>query len=113
LLILIINAGSSVSQLTPYFAANSLSQANGRNVVNVILVDFRALDTLGEITVLAVAAIGVYALLKLRLGQDKNKAATERQVTATAIHPIINRPQNQAMSLTDYAKEDQENDSKH
>jgi multicomponent Na+:H+ antiporter subunit A len=35
-------------------------------VVNVILVDFRGLDTLGEITVLAVAAIGVVALLKLR-----------------------------------------------
>jgi multicomponent Na+:H+ antiporter subunit A len=36
-------------------------------MVNVILVDFRALDTLGEITVLAVAAIGIYALLKLRM----------------------------------------------
>jgi multicomponent Na+:H+ antiporter subunit A len=35
-------------------------------VVNVILVDFRALDTLGEITVLSAAAIGVYALLKLK-----------------------------------------------
>jgi len=33
----------------------------------VILVDFRALDTLGEITVLAVAGLGVIALLKLRL----------------------------------------------
>jgi multicomponent Na+:H+ antiporter subunit A len=32
--------------------------------VNVILVDFRALDTFGEITVVAVAAIGVYALLR-------------------------------------------------
>jgi multisubunit Na+/H+ antiporter MnhB subunit len=35
-------------------------------VVNVILVDFRGFDTLGEITVLAVAAIGVVALLRLR-----------------------------------------------
>ena len=40
--------------------------ANGRNVVNVILVDFRGFDTLGEITVLAVAALGVVALLRLR-----------------------------------------------
>jgi len=39
--------------------------AYGRNVVNVILVDFRALDTLGEITVVAVAGLGVYALMKL------------------------------------------------
>jgi multicomponent Na+:H+ antiporter subunit A len=41
--------------------------AKGKNVVNVILVDFRGIDTLIEITVLIVAAIGVYGLLKLRL----------------------------------------------
>jgi multicomponent Na+:H+ antiporter subunit A len=39
---------------------------HGHNVVNVILVDFRGYDTLGEITVLATAAIGVYALLRVR-----------------------------------------------
>jgi multicomponent Na+:H+ antiporter subunit A len=52
--------------LTDFFARQSLSAAYGRNVVNVILVDFRALDTLGEITVLAVAGFGVYALLRLK-----------------------------------------------
>jgi multicomponent Na+:H+ antiporter subunit A len=57
--------------LTAFFAENSLSQAKGRNVVNVILVDFRGLDTLGEITVLAVAASGVFALLKLRLDDQR------------------------------------------
>ena len=41
----------------------SLKEAQGANVVNVILVDFRALDTWGEITVLAIAAIGVWSLL--------------------------------------------------
>jgi len=55
------------SRLTPFFAENSATLAKGRNIVNVILVDFRALDTLGEITVLAVAAIGIYALLKQRV----------------------------------------------
>jgi len=50
--------------ISRFFAQNALLQAHGRNVVNVILVDFRALDTLGEITVLAVASLGVYALLK-------------------------------------------------
>ena len=39
-------------------------EAHGANVVNVILVDFRALDTLGEIIVLAIAAIGVWSLLE-------------------------------------------------
>ena len=37
-----------------------------RNIVNVIFVDFRALDTMGEITVLSVAALGVYALLQTK-----------------------------------------------
>jgi len=54
------------SVLAPYFAAESWMQAHGRNVVNVILVDFRAIDTLGEITVLALGAIGVFGLLTLR-----------------------------------------------
>src|SRR5690606_24706556 len=49
--------------LSEYFASVSVPEAHGRNVVNAILVDFRALDTLGEITVLAVATIGVIALL--------------------------------------------------
>jgi multicomponent Na+:H+ antiporter subunit A len=43
--------------------ARSVPEGKGGNVVNVILVDFRALDTLGEITVLALAALGVMALL--------------------------------------------------
>ncbi len=51
--------------VSDYFVENSL-RAQGRNVVNVILVDFRALDTLGELTVLAVAALGVFALIRLR-----------------------------------------------
>jgi multicomponent Na+:H+ antiporter subunit A len=52
--------------ISSFFETASQPLAHGRNVVNVILVDFRALDTLGEVTVLAVAAFGVYALLKLR-----------------------------------------------
>jgi multicomponent Na+:H+ antiporter subunit A len=51
--------------LKEYFVQNSFLQAKGRNIVNVILVDFRGLDTLGEITVLMVASLGVYSLLKI------------------------------------------------
>src|ERR671910_244723 len=43
----------------------SLPEADGRNVVDVVLVDFRGLDTLGEISVLAVAAVGVVALARV------------------------------------------------
>ncbi len=54
-----------------YFLENSYVAAHGRNVVNVILVDFRALDTMGEITVLALAAIGVYTLQRFRHSPKK------------------------------------------
>ncbi len=73
LLVLAVTAAPLRSRLTPFFAENSVAAANGRNIVNVILVDFRGMDTLGEITVLAVAAIGVYALLKLRLEGKKEE----------------------------------------
>ena len=66
LFLLVVLSAPFQSRLAGYFNENSALQANGRNVVNVILVDYRAFDTMGEITVLAVAAIGVYALLKIR-----------------------------------------------
>ncbi len=50
--------------LRTQMATRSLPEAHGRNVVNVILVDFRGLDTMGEITVLGAAALGVYTLLR-------------------------------------------------
>ena len=54
-----------------YFVEHSYTLGHGRNIVNVILVDFRAMDTLGEITVLSVAGIGVYALLMIRIKKEK------------------------------------------
>jgi len=50
--------------ISSFFIANSKPGGGGTNVVNVILVDFRGFDTLGEITVLAIAALGIYAMLK-------------------------------------------------
>jgi multicomponent Na+:H+ antiporter subunit A len=72
-LVLAATAAPHPTPLREYFAAQSLALANGRNVVNVILVDFRGFDTLGEITVLAVAALGVVALLRLR-GPSRREA---------------------------------------
>lgn len=55
----------SISQ---FFLDNSVPGGGGHNVVNVILVDFRGFDTLGEITVLAIAGLAIYKLLnRLRL----------------------------------------------
>ncbi|PLW98633.1 MAG: pH regulation protein AB [Marinilabiliales bacterium] len=52
--------------ISDFFLENSYTKAYGENVVNVILVDFRALDTMGEVTVLTIAALGVFVLLKTR-----------------------------------------------
>ncbi len=52
--------------IADYFVENSVEKAGGHNIVNVILVDFRGLDTLGEISVLGIAALTCYALIKLR-----------------------------------------------
>ncbi|GAB5558627.1 MAG: putative monovalent cation/H+ antiporter subunit A [Synoicihabitans sp.] len=49
--------------------------AHGRNVVNVILVDFRALDTFGEIIVLAIAALGVAMLLRKKAEPVKEESS--------------------------------------
>lgn len=62
-LVLFIGASGAPSRLAAYFVDAAPRLAHGRNVVNVILVDFRVLDTLGETTVLVTVAIGVRALL--------------------------------------------------
>jgi multicomponent K+:H+ antiporter subunit A len=50
--------------ISRYFMEHAYPQGGGTNVVNVIIVDFRGFDTLGEIAVLGVVAIVVYALLR-------------------------------------------------
>jgi multicomponent Na+:H+ antiporter subunit A len=65
-LLLIANTENFYPSIASYFLEYSLRLGGGRNVVNVIVVDFRGYDTLGEITVLTIAAIGVYSLMKLK-----------------------------------------------
>lgn len=59
--------------ISPYYLDNSYVLAQGKNIVNVILVDFRALDTMGEIIVLAVAALAIVAMIRLRLSPSARK----------------------------------------
>ena len=66
LLLFAANVGPSIPSVIPsYYLANSHLLAGGYNVVNVILVDFRGFDTMGEITVFSVAVLGVLALVGL------------------------------------------------
>lgn len=86
LICLLIMTSWSIQQFEPistYMIENSAPLAFGRNIVNVILVDYRALDTLGEMFVLALAAIGVIAMLKLRHGEgNESKPSESSKVTA-------------------------------
>ncbi len=65
-LVLVASGGERPAPVADAMLAAAVPEAYGRNVVNVILVDFRALDTLGEITVVAAAVLGVWVLLRLR-----------------------------------------------
>ena len=67
-LLLSVATTQTAPRLREYFAAFGPTLGHGRNIVNVILVDFRGFDTLAEITVLATAAIGVRGLLRLGAG---------------------------------------------
>ncbi|GGW83216.1 monovalent cation/H+ antiporter subunit A [Alteromonas halophila] len=71
-----------LDSISDFFLANSKTGGGGTNVVNVILVDFRGFDTLGEITVLGIAALGIFKLLtRIRLAMpsanDKGIAWSE------------------------------------
>ncbi|AZB44223.1 Na+/H+ antiporter subunit A [Bacillus sp. FJAT-42376] len=57
--------------ISKYFIENSYKEAGGKNMVNVILVDFRGFDTLFEITVLGIAALGIFSMIKLRMSRGE------------------------------------------
>ncbi len=74
--------------ISGYYLENSLPGGGGSNVVNVILVDFRGFDTLGEITVLALAGLGIVAMLQgLRLRAPRRDDAGRSWDTDP--HPVI------------------------
>ncbi|QSB13107.1 DUF4040 domain-containing protein [Natronosporangium hydrolyticum] len=81
------------SELGDYFLSNAEEQTGGRNVVNTILVDYRALDTLGEATVLGVAALGaIYLLGRFRVtrpASDPN-AAPAPQLSSPILFQVTN-----------------------
>ena len=70
-ILLKVTTGPIDRELTTFFETASWPEAFGQNIVNVILVDFRALDTFGEIAVVLIAAISIFALLKSKPEEDK------------------------------------------
>ena len=88
-----------VDGISPFFIEQALPQGGGLNVVNVILVDFRAFDTFGEITVLGIVALTVFALLRRfrpapesvplpRQQREQGEAAADPAGALAAVLPV-------------------------
>ncbi|MEO8486449.1 MAG: monovalent cation/H+ antiporter subunit A [Betaproteobacteria bacterium] len=79
--------------ISPYFLSHALPDGGGTNVVNVMLVDFRSFDTMGEITVVGAVALAVYALLrrfrppKEAQGLPRQQRVVAPQVATDLVHP--------------------------
>jgi len=98
--VLAIAAGSGVAalayavltrpfrSLSGYYLEKGLTEAGGTNAVNVILVDFRGFDTFGEIIVLAIAALGVAAMLD-GFGTARRAAGHAGRAWAAERHPLM------------------------
>lgn len=81
----------NVTSISEYHIAQSKPGGGGTNVVNVILVDFRGFDTFGEIIVLCIAALAIFALLDTAVrGEPARRLAAMRQRLESAdAHPLM------------------------
>lgn len=91
LAVLLSTPGASIGD---WFLRHSYSEGGGTNVVNVILVDFRAFDTFGEITVLAVVALTVFALLRRfrPSPESAEKPSPQREAAASTLYNYLYVP---------------------
>jgi len=82
--------------IADYYLATAKSHGGGTNVVNVILVDYRGFDTLGEITVLGIAALGVAAMLhEVRI--PRTATSEQGRVWSADKHPFLLRVMSRPM----------------
>ena len=82
----------SFASISAYHLENSKTLGGGYNVVNVILVDFRGFDTFGEIIVLGIAALVIYAMTEALLNSRAGRRLTDRPVDpgdAGDRHPVM------------------------
>ena len=83
--LVLVGAGAPFQPtISDYFSLNAVAGGHGGNVVNVILVDFRGFDTMGEISVLVIAAIGGYALLRASRLRVRSAQSNDNAPPATA-----------------------------
>lgn len=74
LLALSASSNRSFESIADFYIKESYNLAGGKNIVNVILVDFRGFDTMLEIVVLGIASYGIYALIRLKIKHEEEPA---------------------------------------
>lgn len=90
LIALSASGSRSFDSISEFFLKESYHLAGGKNVVNVILVDFRGFDTLLEIVVLAIASFGIYAMIRLKLDTgDEAVALPQLSSRGKRAFPVI------------------------
>jgi multicomponent Na+:H+ antiporter subunit A len=90
LALLSVTQGAFDPSLSDFFREYSATIAHGRNIVNVILVDFRALDTLGEVAVVLMAGLSALALIRLRAGRGAAYLESEQARSAPRDQRVSN-----------------------
>jgi len=65
-LTVLLTTSANPDKISQYFVENAVGKGGGTNIVNVILVDFRGFDTMGEITVVSMAALAIVTLIGMR-----------------------------------------------
>lgn len=79
--------------ISRFFVENAYVEGGGTNIVNVILVDFRGFDTFGEITVLAVVALTIFALLRrFRPARDSRTLPEQQRHSTSGDAPAPSQP---------------------
>jgi multicomponent K+:H+ antiporter subunit A len=90
--------------ISPFFLAKALPEGGGSNVVNVMLVDFRSFDTLGEISVLGAVALTVYALLRrFRPARESIEEPAQQRVLPPDMVTDLLNPRTAADTALGYA----------
>lgn len=91
LLLFMVTSTTFDAYLSEYFITNSLPLAYGRNVVNVILVDFRAFDTFGEALVILATALAIWLLMDNHIsgGRDAQGKYVISVLLQTATHFLV------------------------
>lgn len=103
LLLMVVLSGNLDTRLSDFFTATSVPIAHGHNIVNVILVDYRGFDTLGEISVLMAAGISIMVLLRSRRRPVPAAASVPPAPVVPQIKPDPDEPAPQAVTAASAA----------